>query len=84
MTGQVDREDPPPGVDLAQLSERGLPHGVVEGQPVQQKQRRLLIGIPFEASGQAGERLCHGLVAALGGTSRCHHALPVIGVRRKA
>jgi hypothetical protein len=43
VTGKIQREDPPAGVDAVPLGQRGSPQAAIEGQAVEQHQRRPVI-----------------------------------------
>jgi hypothetical protein len=58
VTGKVESEDPPAGVNAAQLGERWPPQAAVEGQGVEQDQRRP--GAVVVVSGESARRLRQG------------------------
>jgi hypothetical protein len=55
VTGKIQREDPPAGVDAGQLGQRGPPQAAIEGQAVEQHQRRPVIGEAVVVGSQPGQ-----------------------------
>jgi hypothetical protein len=55
VAGKVQRDDASAGVNAAQLGQRGSPQAAIEGQTVEQDQRRSSIGLAVVVCGESGQ-----------------------------
>jgi hypothetical protein len=78
VTGEVQRKDPAAGVNALQLCQRRLPQAAIEGQAVEENQRRPGIGFAPVVGGEPSEGSSDGLLLPAHPRSAHLHVVPFV------